>query len=172
MVWLVVKWRISGTILKKDLSFFMIVSICFINDSYRGCLMEKKNKYEKVRYDVENELRVINDYQKFMLYVYDLLERFPKKETFSLIADIKSNMTSGLEALILAKNTHKSAMALKFKYLNRAEAHLNVLMVLVRISVKRKYLKARNYTAWSFKISQIDTQVNKWIVSLSRAQSN
>ncbi len=130
------------------------------------------NKYKKNRYNVKEELEVISKYQEFIFYVYDLLEKFPEKENFSLIVDIKRNVNYCLEFLILAKNTHKNDYALKIKFLNRAESYLTILMVLIRVAIKRKYIKSRNYTAWSFKVSEIENQISKWIVSLSRCQKS
>jgi len=66
----------------------------------------------------------------------------------------------GMENLVFAKRVEKDEK--KFYYLIKVETHLNIMKIFVRIAKKNKYINSRNYTAWSYKIAEIDNMLSKW----------
>ncbi len=119
-----------------------------------------KNKSKVPYYNKEEELLIIKRYQELILYVYQLMKKFPNTEIFSLTSDIKRNLFLGMENLVFAKRVEKDEK--KFYYLIKVETHLNIMKIFVRIAKKNKYINSRNYTAWSYKIAEIDNMLSKW----------
>lgn len=118
-----------------------------------------KNKSKVPYYNKEEELLIIKRYQELILYVYQLMKKFPNTEIFSLTSDIKRNLFLGMENLVFAKRVEKDEK--KFYYLIKVETHLNIMKIFVRIAKKNKYINSRNYTAWSYKIAEIDNMLSK-----------
>ena len=125
----------------------------------------KKNISVKY-YEKNEELLIIKKYQELILYVYNLIKKFPNTEVFLLTSDIKKNLLLGLENLIFVKRVRNNN--LKLNYLIKVEAYLNIMKIYVRMAIKNKYINRRNYTAWSYKITEIDNMLNKWIGSCQR----
>lgn len=114
-------------------------------------------------YNKRGEIKVILKLQDLIEYIYVLINKFPKGETFNLTSDIKKNIFECLEALVFAKNVFDKKV--KVKYIMVAEAKLNVLNVLVRIARKNSYIKPKNYSVWSYKITEITDMLVKWRLS-------
>ncbi len=129
-----------------------------------------KNK-KNVHYDLKKELLIIQDYNNFLLYVYRLVRKFPVEERI-LVDSIKKHLSLGLENVMMAKNIYKDNYCDKLEHLNRAQAHLNVLLLLVRLSRKMNYITPKNYTAWSFQITKIDNQITNWIRYLIKSEKD
>lgn len=56
----------------------------------------KKNVSVKY-YEKNEELLIIKKYQELILYVYNLIKKFPNTEVFLLTSDIKKNLLLGLK---------------------------------------------------------------------------
>lgn len=128
--------------------------------------MLKENLKNKIYYDKKNELEIIKKYQDLILYVYNLLKKYPLDEKMNLASDTKKTMVYGLEKLIFAKKSYVKEE--KVKYLLSVESSLNILNVLVRVAIKNKYINKKNYTAWSYKIVDISNMLEKWIRSCQK----
>lgn len=126
----------------------------------------KKRNTNELYYDTKNELEIIKKYQELILYVYNLLKKYPDDEKMNLANDTKKSLIDGLEKLVSAKKTYYKGD--KLKYLMSAEAKLKTLKILVRIAVKNKFINKKNYTAWSYKIVEINDMLEKWIRSCQR----
>ena len=96
------------------------------------------------------DLVLYKKYVDLMYYGYTLMIKYPKYEKGSLVKDIKNNLTKGLEDII---NFNKYK---KIIYLEDLDKNLKVLLVLIRISYKMKYISNKNYSAFSKKISLIN----------------
>lgn len=120
----------------------------------------KTNNIKPTYYNKKNDLVIIQKYQDLITYVYMILNRYPKDELLSLVADTKKNLFLGLEALIFAKKTYNKKEKLKFIII--VSSKLEAVTILVRIAKKNKYIKPRNYTAWSYKINEILEMLEKW----------
>ncbi len=121
---------------------------------------KRNTKKAPLYYNKRGEIKVILKHQDLIEYIYVLINKFPKGETFNLTSDIKKNLFECLEALVFAKNVIDKK--LKVKYIMVAEAKLNILNVLVRIARKNSYIKPKNYSVWSYKITEISDMLVKW----------
>lgn len=122
-------------------------------------------------YDLKKELQVIKDYNLLLLYVYRLVKKFPESET-CLVNSIKEQLGHGLESIMLAKRVYKDEHLKKLEYLNKAQAHINTLLVLVRLSRKMNYINSKNYTAWSYYITTVDNHLTNWIRMLIKHEKD
>lgn len=97
-----------------------------------------------------NDLVLYKRYVDLMYYVYNLSVKYPKSEKTGIVSDIKYNLSLGINNIIYF---HKSN---KILYLDYLDNNLKVLLVLIRISYKMKYISNKNYLAFSKKITIID----------------
>lgn len=105
-------------------------------------------------------------YQKYMELIYytnNLVRKYPKSETFSLVKEIKSSMYSGLRSLLYALKSFKTQD--KLKYLNDLDVNLSLLKVHVRLSHKFQYISTQNYNTWCNLITDICNMLGGWISS-------
>ena len=109
----------------------------------------------------DEEMIIIKKYQEMMLYVYSLLKKYPNSEKFTLASETKKCMFEAFELLMWAKKQYSKNA--KVKYLNEVDIKLSCLKVYVRIAIKNKYINARNYRAWSYKITNISNMLGGWI---------
>jgi len=107
------------------------------------------------------ELLIIKKYQELILYVYGLLGKFPQQEKMVLGAEIKNCLFKGFTLLLKAKKAYSKRE--KLNYLGEVDVNLSCLKVYVRIAYKKKYIKQRNYRAWSYKITNIGNMLGGWI---------
>lgn len=129
-------------------------------------MLENKNERKTIYYSKKNDLEIIKKYQDLILYVYKILEKYPEKEQFNLAKDTKEILLLGLKYLVFVKNSYNKAE--KLHYLLEAQTNISLSLLFVRIAVKSKYITKKNYTAWSYKISEINTMLQKWIRSCQR----
>ena len=97
-----------------------------------------------------------------MYYSYNLVIKYPKSEKLGIVSDIKNNLYLGLNNIIYYHKSNKKI------YLDYLDNNLKVLLVLIRISYKMKYISNKNYLAFSKKINNI----NKLIKGLIRYENN
>lgn len=109
----------------------------------------------------EEEMLIIMKYQEMLLYVYNLLKKYPSSEKFALVSETKKCMFEAFELLLWAKKQYSKNT--KVKYLSEVDIKLSCLKVYVRIAIKNKYINARNYRAWSYKITNICNMLGGWI---------
>lgn len=122
--------------------------------------MNSKRKH--VYYDKTEEISIIRLHQDLIMYVYNLLIKYPPLEGGYLAGDIRRILNEVLEELIKAKRTFGKKD--KLKHLNQADIKLESLLVFVRISYKVKYINKKNYGSWSHKISNIMDELDKWVL--------
>ena len=119
----------------------------------------KKKKH--VYYDKTSEISIIRHYQDLIIYVYNLLLKYPDIEGKYLVSDTQQVLNEGLECLIIAKKKHQKQE--KIQSLFTAKTKLEILIIYVRISYKVKYINKRNYGSWSHKISKIMDELDNWM---------
>lgn len=108
-------------------------------------------------------------YQKFLNlidYSNNLLKKYPKSETFSLVQEIKSCLYSSLKLIFYATKAYKTVD--KLNYLKEFDANLGLLKVFIRLSYKYKYISMQNYNTWNILISEIGNMLGGWINSCQR----
>ena len=96
------------------------------------------------------DLVLYKKYVDLMYYGYSLMVKYPKCERYGIVADIKNNLTKGLEDII-NYNKYK-----KIIFLDDLDKIIKVLLVLIRISYKMKYITNKNYSAFSKKLNIIN----------------
>ncbi|MDD4035777.1 MAG: diversity-generating retroelement protein Avd [Bacilli bacterium] len=109
----------------------------------------------------QKELLIIKRYQELIIYVYNLLKKYPSSEKHTLASETKKCLFEGLELLLYAKKAYRKSI--KIKYLNGVDVKLNCLKVYIRIAKNNKYINSRNYQAWSYKITTISNMLGGWI---------
>jgi hypothetical protein len=115
----------------------------------------------KVLTPKEEEMTIIRKYQEMMLYVYNLLKKYPNSEKFTLASETKKCLFEAFELLLWAKKQYSKNM--RVKYLNEVDIKLSCLRIYIRIAIKNEYINARNYRAWSYKITNISNMLGGWI---------
>ncbi len=108
------------------------------------------------------DLLLYKIYVELMYYSYNLVIKYPKSEKLGIVSDIKNNLYLGLNNIIYYHKSNKKI------YLDYLDNNLKVLLVLIRISYKMKYISNKNYLAFSKKINNI----NKLIKGLIRYENN
>ena len=96
------------------------------------------------------DLVLYKKYVELMYYSYSLMVKYPKSEKNGIVSDIKNSLYKGLVDII---NYNKYR---KLVYLEELDKNIKVLLVMVRISYKMKYITNKNYMAFSRKLNLID----------------
>lgn len=122
--------------------------------------MESTN-YKEKKYSKEEEMLIIKKYQDMILYVYQLLKKYPATEKYALVSETKKYLFDGLELLFYAKKAYGKQN--KMNYLNQFDVKLNSIQLFVRIARKQNYINPRNYRAWSYKITFIRNMMGGWV---------
>lgn len=105
-------------------------------------------------------------YQKYIELIYytnDILKKYPKSETFTLVKEIKNSLYNSFKLLMYAIKVYNKQE--KLKYLNELDINLNILKVYIRLSYKYKYITMQNYQIWSNLITDICNMLGAWISS-------
>lgn len=108
-------------------------------------------------------LMIYKQYVEMVYYTLNILLKYPKSERFSLAQDIKNTTYAGLKNIIYAQKTFNKKERLE--YLNKLDANLKIIKVLIRVSHKKKYINSKNYLAWSKKLTNISNLNGGWIRS-------
>ena len=96
-----------------------------------------------------NNLIIYKVHLDLMEYAYKLLVKYPKYEKNGIVSEIKENLYDILKNIIYYNNK-KTKISL-----NNILIDLNMLLVLIRISYKMKYITNKNYMAFARKINNI-----------------
>ena len=108
-------------------------------------------------------LTIYQKYLELIYYTNDIVRKYPKSETFSLVEEIKKSIYTGLRNIMYAIKSYKPND--KLKYLNELDINLNLLKIQVRLSYKYKYITMQNYTFWRSLITDICNMLGGWINS-------
>lgn len=109
------------------------------------------------------ELKIYKQYVELIHYTLEILEKYPKKERFSLTNEIKNTTMRGMKLIICAQKAFQKQR--RMEILHELDVELKFLKVLVRVSYKKKYINNKNYGAWSRKLSNISNMMGAWIKS-------
>lgn len=92
---------------------------------------------------------------------YPRLINYPKSEKHSLCKHIKENFFDLLKNISLG-NSVKSK---RIHYLQKADGHLQLLKVLMRLSKERKYISINQYKQIDLKLTEINKLLSGYIKS-------
>lgn len=115
--------------------------------------MNKKNDLD--------DLLIYKAYVDMMFYFYNLVHKYPKRESGVLVYDIKSNLNEGIRYIIYAQKCFDIKERISF--LNKLDASLKILKVYIRISYRKKYISSKNYGASCRKITNVSNLMFGWI---------
>lgn len=106
-------------------------------------------------------LSIYTKYIELIMYTNNLLNKYPKKETFTLAAEIRKNTYTGLSYLVYAIKSFSSKE--KIQYLRNLDVQLVLLKVQVRLSYNFKYISVQNYETWCNHITNLSNMLGGWI---------
>ncbi len=107
------------------------------------------------------DLIIYRKSEELLYKVYPKLTHYPKSEKFSLCHTIKENFFDLLKFISLGNSVKSKRKA----YLQEADAHLQVLKVLMKLSKQRKYI-----STGFFKEVDVDlTEINKMLSGYIRS---
>lgn len=105
---------------------------------------------------VSDGLLVFSKAESLFHQIYPSLINYPRGEKYSVVQSIKENFINFLANINLAS----SVKSKRITYLQEADANLQTLKMLFRLSVKRKFIKEPFFDD----ISERLTEINKLLV--------
>ena len=106
------------------------------------------------------ELKVIQDFYDFMLWLINHTEKFPRHHRYSLGTAIEGQLQTILELLLRAKYSREKAALL-----NAANMALEVLRFQMRLAKDLKALPIKSHGFGAEKVQSIGAQVGGWLRS-------
>ena len=110
------------------------------------------------------ELKVIQDFYDFMLWLIQHTEKFPRHHRYSLGIAMENRLQHILELLLRAKYTRDKA-----SFLNDANMELEVLRFQVRLANDLKALPHKSHGHAAQVMQGIGAQIGGWLASKGRA---
>lgn len=105
------------------------------------------------------DLEVYKHAEELLYRIYPVLTNFPKAEKFSLCQEIKNNFFQLLTHISLG-NSVKSK---RKTYLQEADGYLQTLKVLIRLSVKRRYISKGFFKDIDLELTVINKMLSAYI---------
>lgn len=96
-----------------------------------------------------------------MIYLFPIIDRFPKYEKFVLCTQIKSCVLEIARKIIRANKSRN-----KKPLLYDLDVAIEELRLLVRLSHDRKYLAHRSYEETSKRVNEVGRLLGGWLKSL------
>lgn len=116
--------------------------------------------------DDMEQLKIYHEYLLLIMYVEDILKKFPMNNIYSIGNQIVTSTYQGLYKIILANKTFSNAERLSL--LGQLDSDLKYLKALIRVSYKKKYISSKNMAAWSRKITNVSVLLGGWIKSCQK----
>lgn len=105
------------------------------------------------------ELEVYKRTDELLNKIYPVLINYPKSEKFALCQEIKQNFYKLLTGISLG-NSVKSK---RRTYLQEADGYLQVIKVLMRLSLRRKYISKGFYREVDLELTVINKMLSAYI---------
>ena len=109
------------------------------------------------------ELKVIQDFYDFVLWLVQHTEKFPRHHRYSLGIAMENRLQRILELLLRAKYSREKA-----GFLNDANMELEVLRFQVRLAKDLKALPAKSHGHAAGVMQGIGAQIGGWLASKGR----
>lgn len=106
------------------------------------------------------ELKVIQDFYDFMLWLIQHTEKFPRHHRYSLGLAMENRLQRVLELLLRAKYSREKA-----GFLNDANMELEVLRFQVRLAKDLRALPAKSHGHAAEVMQGIGSQIGGWLSS-------
>ncbi len=109
-------------------------------------------------------LKTYKKAEELLYKIYPRLVNYPKSEKFSLCQSIKNNFFDLLKYIALG-NSVKSK---RKTYLQKADGHLQILKVLIKLSRQRKYISIGFFKEIDLQLTEINKLLSGYIKSASK----
>ena len=106
-----------------------------------------------------HKLEVYRRSEELLNKIYPALNNYPKFEKFSLVAEIKSAFYNLITNIALADAVRSKRKT----YLQEADAHLQVIKVLMKLSLRRRYISKGLYRDVDSELSQVGKMLSAYI---------
>ena len=103
------------------------------------------------------ELKVIQDFYDYTLWLTQHVEKFPRHHRYSLGITIENNLQTILSLLLRAKYSHD-----KLAYLNEANMELEVLRFRVRLAKDLRALPIKSHAYAARMMQEVGAQIGGW----------
>jgi hypothetical protein len=110
---------------------------------------------------MNKELKIIQDFYDFMLWMIKHIEKYPRHHRYSLGRDMESGMQTILKLLLNAKFRKN-----KKDILDEANIALEVIRFQLRISRDLQILAVKSYGYGSKCLLEIGSQLGGWVKSI------
>jgi hypothetical protein len=117
---------------------------------------------------MKEELIIYQKYVDLIDYAYVLLIKYPKYEKFGICSEIRKNMFSTLQNILLI--SHEFDGSTKLKLLNELDALVGMHKFYIRFSYNKKYINSSNYMEWSKRINEIGKMIGGWYKYYAKAK--
>jgi hypothetical protein len=114
----------------------------------------------KPNINMSQELKVIQDFYDFMLWLLGHTEKFPRHHRYSLGVSIENRLQRILELLLRAKFSRQKTI-----YLSDANMELEVLRFQIRLSKDLKAMPDRSHGHAAKTMQGIGSQIGGWLGS-------
>ncbi|MDR1534860.1 MAG: diversity-generating retroelement protein Avd [Planctomycetota bacterium] len=109
---------------------------------------------------MERELKVIQDFYDFILWLLGHIGKFPRDHRFSLGAAMENRLRRILELLLRAKYSRRKA-----EYLNDANIELEILRFQLRLAKDPRIMPLKSHGHAAGLIQSIGAQIGGWLAS-------
>lgn len=110
----------------------------------------------------QNEPPIFHKTYELALWLYPIVNKFPKSQRFVLGQRIENALLDFLELLIEAKLSK-----LKMDSLQRASVKIDKLRILMRLVKDFKFISIKQYSFVSANVDEIGRMLGGWLKSLS-----
>jgi four helix bundle protein len=105
-----------------------------------------------------DDLIIFQKTYDLILWIFPMINRFPKKQRFVLGQQIENELLEIIEDIILANNERS-----KIEILKRISVRLDTLRVLVRLAKDLRFLSIKQYGNAALKINEIGKLLSGWM---------
>jgi len=106
------------------------------------------------------DLVIFQKVYDLILWMYPLINKFPKKQRFVLGQQIENTILEILKGIIEANQERD-----KLAYLKKISVELDKLRILVRLSKDLRFISIRQYSFAAEKINEIGKMLGGWMKS-------
>ena len=110
----------------------------------------------------KQELKIIQDFYDFMLWLLGHIERFPRNHRYSLGITMENRLQYILELLLRAKFSRQ-----KTKYLEDANIEMEILRFQLRLAKDIRALSIKSHGKATEQTLAIGSQIGGWLASRS-----
>lgn len=108
------------------------------------------------------DLIVFQKTYDLILWLFPIVNRFPKKQRFVLGQQIENELIEILRGIILANQKQN-----KLEYLQYLSVRLDVLRILIRLAKDLRFLNFKQYEEATKQLNEIGKLLNGWIKKFS-----